>query len=720
MSKRTAIIPSMIILLLLAGCGGKGSTDTGKNPVVQSISPTKEKPIEAADVSVQSVISGYSLAVPEHEESKRIINNSFTVVSDRAYFLANLTDVCGASPDWSDRSVLASYDELRLWNIAAWEDSLYILAEDDAGAWFVLELDLNGAETHRWNLTQAGIADGMMPLSIAVSGVHAIVSGVGRLGVYKLDGDGISLVFSLSTQPSAAGMCVLPDGSVIVGQSMAGEYSVSILDTDSRELRSINSFDMLFARMSVGISWDLYLDDGDGVYGLRFSDGSFEKLFTWSGLGITGGKICELSDGRLLCSGSLDSFEPSPLLTINNFIVADGEYEPHTLILATADRDAMGSSLRGAILEWNREHPECVVEIRDYSVYYDGEDQRAAELKMAVEQTLGNFPDIYDFSTPWDGAPLPAVSYSYKGLLEDLYPYIDGDDELSRSDFLSGVLTSMETEGGLYELVLSYRMLTSYYRFQDTGDLSICTYEQLQELVDGCNFYTAVMDSLGSRAEYLQTVLGASGEKLLDRGKAECYFDSGYFVNVLKTARDMREDSYGYFDPGDYPRNTSTGLLYFEDLQRIDNVIYDEGWIEAGIPELGNVVWPNSSMGISAYSEYKDECWEFLRFLLLKSREDAGTYDFSMLRDVMESELKKALRWVEENGYAERIPPMEAAMSDMLTELERISAAYRHDEALWEIVWGEAQKFFAGTCTAEEAAEHIQSKAMLYIAEQYG
>ena len=45
---------------------------------------------------------------------------------------------------------------------------------------------------------------------------------------------------------------------------------------------------------------------------------------------------------------------------------------------------------------------------------------------------------------------------------------------------------------------------------------------------------------------------------------------------------------------------------------------------------------------------------------------------------------------------------------------------YRHDDAVWEIVQAEANRYFAGQISAEECAKAIQSRASIYLSEQCG
>ena len=47
-----------------------------------------------------------------------------------------------------------------------------------------------------------------------------------------------------------------------------------------------------------------------------------------------------------------------------------------------------------------------------------------------------------------------------------------------------------------------------------------------------------------------------------------------------------------------------------------------------------------------------------------------------------------------------------------------ISCVYDNNTALTDLIWKEAQPFFAGSKTAAQTADIIQSKTAIYIAEQ--
>ena len=56
---------------------------------------------------------------------------------------------------------------------------------------------------------------------------------------------------------------------------------------------------------------------------------------------------------------------------------------------------------------------------------------------------------------------------------------------------------------------------------------------------------------------------------------------------------------------------------------------------------------------------------------------------------------------------------------DAFDELVKaVTGVYEYDSALMEIIWSEAQGYFAGDKTAEDTAKNIQSRVSIYMAEQ--
>ena len=86
----------------------------------------------------------------------------------------------------------------------------------------------------------------------------------------------------------------------------------------------------------------------------------------------------------------------------------------------------LGYEERSKIIDFNKSSDKYRIEIKDYSEFNTADDYQAGLTKLNTEIAAGNVPDILNVSG------LPIQQYSAKGLLEDLYPYIDADEELNR------------------------------------------------------------------------------------------------------------------------------------------------------------------------------------------------------------------------------------------------------------------------------------------------
>ena len=65
-------------------------------------------------------------------------------------------------------------------------------------------------------------------------------------------------------------------------------------------------------------------------------------------------------------------------------------------------------------------------------------------------------------------------------------------------------------------------------------------------------------------------------------------------------------------------------------------------------------------------------------------------------------------------------PPSDKLKAQLWELIDSMGGINEYDPALDEIVQSEAAKFFAGDQTSQEAAAAIQSRASIYMSEQYG
>lgn len=696
-------------LLSLAACSGRGSKNSNDIPE-----------IDAVTISEQIVPLRYSVIQPEQNDSFWF-SDALSGTGDAVYSIGNDSGayhIFRYDIESSLSQILYSSADSILTDLAVSpEGEIYALSTplDESAGSSIIKMDSAG------NQVESHALDGLHPDGAWSPKEIEYLEGT----LYLLDnaqltavalGSDISVLYSVDVEANAK--ITVSAETLILGQDKNGKFRIYTLNTKNHTLEETAVFNLSFARIGGGRDWDLYLDDNSNLYGYRFEDHSFEKLFSWSGLSITGGAVIDAGEGKLICSGKISFADPNPLLTLVPREV--DESEPSTILIATTSEYGLDYRIQEAIRQWNLENPQYPIEVINYSLYNSGSDNRAAEMRLATDIISGKIPDIYDFSmTAVDTIP-SAAQYARRGLLEDLYPYMDSDPEISRSDFLSGVLKSLEINGCLYELVPEYSLITTFASAKDVGDKENWTYQSFNSIIEQSSYYDSIFDKRNDRMFMLGNIIDASGKQLVDWSAGECYFNSEYFKNLLETVKKMPEKGAERVYPLVIDEmKYSTGLLYFmnmRDLWMASSApsVYGEDYALVGLPEVGNVIYPLCSFGISAYSENKQQCWEFLRQFM--TEEYNTSFFMSPRLDGIQEQMEQAWKNVED--VADVHPYGRAVMQDVIDILKTVDTAARHDAQIWQIVYSEVGAYFAGDKSTEETAAAIQSRVSLYMAEQ--
>ena len=121
------------------------------------------------------------------------------------------------------------------------------------------------------------------------------------------------------------------------------------------------------------------------------------------------------------------------------------------------------------VSRFNRNNSEYRIEVTDYSQFNDyssgnEEDWNAGITRLQTEIIAGEVPDILDISL------LSADRLGTKGILEDLYPYLEADPELNLTDLNEHVLQAFEENGHLYQTVGNFYVLTTAGLSNVVGD----------------------------------------------------------------------------------------------------------------------------------------------------------------------------------------------------------------------------------------------------------
>ena len=570
---------------------------------------------------------------------------------------------------------------------------------------------------------------------------------------YKIEGDDDAYIDSLVT---------LKDGTIAA--TTWGERGVELLPVDL-ESKSFGEAQPLpsgaYNLFSGGGDYDLYYNSGINLYGYDSATGEGVKLLNWMDCDIDSGSLNGIyihNDGRIIAVLSRWSYnrhsDEQNRSTCEAAIVSKQPYEsvPQKTVLTLAAQYITGSSVSNAIIRFNRSNDKCRINVRDYSEYNTGDDYSAGLTKLNTEIMAGNLPDLILMDNQ-----MPYEQYAAKGILEDLYPYIDSDSEISRDDFFPTVMKALEVDGKLCQAASYFGIQCVMGAKSVVGDTPGWTYEQYNEALASMPEGCAGFGPFVIRDNILQTLLAADSDYYVNWGTGECKFDSPEFVDLLKFV--------GGF-PEDYPQDEAMGdervlisegqqmlangyIGGFEDLVYngrcfgLDNVTYIGYPTHEGV---GNLFSVNNGIAITKSCADKDGAWQFVRSFLTEKGQDSFNSinmptNIKLFEHYLEKEMTPDYKKDENGGYllnenGERIPVVRMMMpmpdgsahevyaisqeqADMLREL--ISSTTKlasYDDSIFKIVKEQAQAYFAGQKSAEEVAKLIQSKANIYVNEQ--
>ncbi len=736
---KTGIIWLLLLALCLSLCAcspapQSGGTQTGAQGQTSRPKQSSE-PVKMAEEAQKNVVQRLASTQVEPPEDMNLDWQCGLVTMDgRLYVHAMGFEkphlIYSYDMDGGDRQILSAYDGA----------PIKVLGTSDHGTLFVLnnvfneetryyeytlrELDKDGRELKRLELIGAGYPEDFFPFWMVSDGDTVYLLGNGWLSLFSM-GDQIEHLCDLAARDSQR-LALLPDGRLVLDTNAGGQYAVMLFDKESRSFGAPIPFDKGGSLLCGGARWDVYITDGTSAYGFDLETGKLEKQFEWLSVGIVGRALIEAPEGGFFAADGNNR-----LFRMRRVDVEVGESgEPETMTLVVLDRLFLSSWLEDAILDWNRAHPECMIVVRDYftgqhSNDWRQQEQATEEARKAMAMDIitgGTHPDLFDLTS------LNAAALAVGGKLENLYPYLDADPELSRENFYPNVLKAQEIRGGLYEVVTNYSLLTATGFASEVG--SARSWDELLRLADSTDRCERLFTAESwSRMGFLQLLTDASGKKLVDWDTGECHFDSPYFLSILEAVMQLPEQAV---EPEDYyseqhSRADGEGLLTLSEYGDVWQGAsagrqYGAGnYAIVGLPELGSVLKPYSTLGAAALgmaadSAHKDECWAFLRGFYLNPR----PYAFGGAQSSLEESIQKELRQREQEGLMDKWPNAEADMRAFADAFSGSTVLYRHDDAVWEIVQAEANRYFAGQLSADDCAKAIQSRASIYIAEQCG
>ncbi len=533
------------------------------------------------------------------------------------------------------------------------------------------------------------------------------------------------------------GMSLFTDRDGKILSLVHNEESMEILEIDRENKKPGSAVCTLDDSTKGGFlagtgDYRFFIGRTDGLYGYT-DDGKLKLVMNWLDSGIDSNNsfvniACD--DGSFIVTGNEDG-TPS----LKRYIRKKPEELKEVQKVTLSVMDGNYVELSTEITDFNKNFPDYSVVTKVTSSY----DQ----LKLDI--ISGEAPDIIYFG---DDSFIQQVSD--KGVFADLYEFMENDSEINRDTVLPNILKACEAQDGTLPALPHYFDVEALMIKTKFWDKPSITSHELIELYKSKEDEMVFAEVNNTRSEIFR-LLANSGENFVDYEKAECYFDTPEFIEILEFCNTFPEeeedkpdkltdpnglDNY-YKERYTWLRDDMALIMHFREFGYLYNYNYNkyasfgEDVTLTGMPLRENsrpMLDFNFTFSIMNTCENKEAAWEFVKYCLKEeyksdSEEVIQWHHFNILTDSFDRMAEDAQKkqGINEsfNGYD--IPPLTQEDCDMLKEFILTADIVKTDEyysQVKQICDEEVIAYFAGEQTAQQTAEYIQNRVSIMLSEQ--
>lgn len=391
-----------------------------------------------------------------------------------------------------------------------------------------------------------------------------------------------------------------------------------------------------------------------------------------------------------------------------------------------ADAQASGAlpysatmELLDTIVRFNNTDPQYKIEV--VPITYANEQERD---RVLIELATRSDLDLLDTSRLPDNA-------LDSGLLADMLPMIDADDSISREDFIEPLFALMTKSGGLYEYTDKFTLLTMTTHAELFPGRENWTVENIEALIAAHPDMDPLWHSL-DRDLITTLFCWAATAEFIDPDVGTCSFDSPAFVHWLELLKALPNGS----QYSEEPKLMNICYDLASNAGHQEKYMMKGDYVVAGFPEtqgtgsyylkLGSspnawrgTMGENTRIGIMAASGKQAGAWRFVRMLM----EGADEISLSQGIPVFKQSFERALDTRISDDFDDRfqIGYLNAENAEELRQqVYSTTKLVDTDEGLIRILRDEISRYYGGQVTGEEAAKAIQSRASIYVSEQFG
>lgn len=493
----------------------------------------------------------------------------------------------------------------------------------------------------------------------------------------------------------------------VLTRDLFGGEAPELRAFDAKTLTPLEAQTLPLGTAGLGLGEDgtFLLTNSDGLSSYDLASGTVQTIASWRELGAQADaeQIFRTDGGYVL-------FSPNEAALTLVLWKAGAGSAKQVLTLAVAADCPVWYEFTQLFENFNLSQQEYQI---DYTIYSDSPYGDAEPMDVLRTKIMaGQSPDLFAFYSDGNQAP-PLAPRAVCADLRELLPDVT-DDSL-----LPGLFDLLTQDGALYELPLTVRVDTLIMP-SNLIDSPGVTLEDLETAREKMPEDWVPVDSWNTKENLFGLTAAFCIGRFTDRENGTCNFETQEFINILDWCRNWGGDG----STPEAPEKTLVKLGWISSLSwlasrgDIAKTWFDgAGYTYAGYPvgSGGSAYLVLTSLGVSTSCQNLAGAKAFLAYCFSGEQESGLPANMEVLRE----ELAQYKLGNRTNWYGEPETISEADEEKFMELLGSVTVLEGMDKSLENILSEEADAYFAGAATAQQAAKIIQSRASLYLQEQY-
>ena len=469
-----------------------------------------------------------------------------------------------------------------------------------------------------------------------------------------------------------------------------------------------------------------YISDED-IHLFYFEQAYDEKIIDLAEAGIFEDDIIYFgTDGADI--EILDNYKGSAATEYSKLV--QGEENERTVV--TLGVMQMLPKMKNTVATFNRNQTSVTVEPIVYAENYDLE---AGFEKLKLDLISGKAPDLI----MTEGIDMDLLANT--DALLDLYSFMENDKQCGRDALVESVLNAYEMNGKLYVGAPSFYIYSMWGAKSTVCGRKGVGMGELMHILQENGVDINSIYGFSADESALRTLCALSMDEFIDWEAGTCNFLGESFQNVLKFAKEYQGKRFESF----YNAVRNKEILFIiQNMSCVEDYslwsgIFGETIEFIGYPTTsgsGSVAYFTEGLAIYSKTNYPSECWSFVKNYILEGYEKG--MGFPIVKTKLEKMFEESLQedtvqnvnggtvkvcrklYQEKNNKNATVKVFKASKSDVEAVrklIESISGKHAYHNDIMNIIDEEAESYFCGQKSIEQAAKIIQNRVQLYLDE---